>query len=102
MIKKFKKFLKKIIKFKQIKNKKPENETLKNNNNENTQTNENDNNITTLYNGAVKIKKHELISLLKCPLCKGIFRTPTTINECICTLFVKVAFINGFMIQVQY
>ena len=67
------------------KNKKPENGTLKNNNNENTQTNDNDNNITTLYNGAVKIKKHELISLLKCPLCKGIFRTPTTINECMHT-----------------
>jgi len=61
-----------------------ENDNLNNeNNNENPQSNDDD--ITTLYNGAVKIKKAELISLLKCPLCNGIFRTPTTINECMHT-----------------
>ena len=40
---------------------------------------------TGLYSSAVKIDKKKLISLLKCPICYGIFRTPTTINECMHT-----------------
>jgi hypothetical protein len=35
-----------------------------------------------LYNGTMHIKTDELISLLKCHLCCGILRNPTTINEC--------------------
>lgn len=38
-----------------------------------------------IYNSTVKINKTELINLLKCSICKGIFRTPTTINECMHT-----------------
>ena len=40
-----------------------------------------ENKYNELYTSAVKIDKKKLISLLKCPICSGIFRTPTTINE---------------------
>lgn len=48
--------------------------------NENPKENENQLEANSLYN--MKINKEELINLLKCQLCLGIFRTPTTINEC--------------------
>lgn len=35
-----------------------------------------------IYGDSIKIKKSKLVSLLKCQLCCGIYRTPTTINEC--------------------
>ena len=44
-----------------------------------------ENKYNELYTSAVKIDKKKLISLLKCPICSGIFRTPTTINECMHT-----------------
>lgn len=39
---------------------------------------------TTSYicSSLTNIKKEALINLLRCSLCNGIFRTPTTINEC--------------------
>ena len=46
----------------------------------NTQQNNPNDETDSLYN--MKINKKELIDLVKCPLCQGIFRTPTTINEC--------------------
>jgi hypothetical protein len=36
---------------------------------------------------------HKLINILSCPLCKGIFRDPYTINECMHT-FCKVCIYN--------
>ena len=33
----------------------------------------------------IKINKEKLLKLLKCPLCKGFYRTPYTINECMHT-----------------
>ena len=38
-----------------------------------------------IYGDSIKIKKGELVSLLKCQICCGIYRTPTTINECLDT-----------------
>ena len=34
------------------------------------------------YGDINKINKKALLKLLKCPLCEGIFRVPTIINEC--------------------
>lgn len=48
--------------------------------NDSNKDSENQLEADSLYN--MKINKAELIKLLKCPLCLGIFRTPTTINEC--------------------
>jgi len=44
-----------------------------------------DNKLNELYNEVINIDKEKLVSYLKCPLCKGIFRTPCTINECMHT-----------------
>jgi len=33
----------------------------------------------------IKLNKEKLLKLLKCPLCKGFYRTPYTINECMHT-----------------
>ena len=41
--------------------------------------------LNDIYNDVINIDKNKLVSYLKCPLCKGIFRTPTTINECMHT-----------------
>lgn len=35
-----------------------------------------------VYSSLTTSQKEKLINLLKCSLCNGIFRTPTTINEC--------------------
>ena len=34
---------------------------------------------------SVRVNKQALLNLLKCPLCKGYYRTPYTINECMHT-----------------
>ncbi len=39
----------------------------------------------TFYNESVQINKTSLIDYLKCPLCKGFYRKPFTINECMHT-----------------
>lgn len=44
-----------------------------------------DNNINKLYDDVIKIDTQKLVSYLTCFLCKGIFRTPYTINECMHT-----------------
>jgi hypothetical protein len=44
-----------------------------------------DTKLKELYESVIKIEKKELINYLKCPLCKGILRTPYTINECMHT-----------------
>lgn len=44
-----------------------------------------DNKLHEMYNDVINIDKAKLVSYLKCPLCSGIFRTPTTINECMHT-----------------
>ena len=33
----------------------------------------------------IKLNKEKLLDLLRCPLCKGFYRTPYTINECMHT-----------------
>jgi hypothetical protein len=42
---------------------------------------------------SVHINKTELLDLLKCPLCKGYYRTPYTINECMHTFCKSCIFI---------
>ena len=42
-------------------------------------------NTTKLPEYVKQIKKKELDSLLKCPLCDGFFRDAHTINECLCS-----------------
>jgi len=44
-----------------------------------------DNKLNDIYKDVINIDKNKLVSYLKCPLCDGIFRTPTTINECMHT-----------------
>jgi E3 ubiquitin-protein ligase DRIP len=44
-----------------------------------------DNKLNDIYSDVINIDKDKLVSYLKCPLCNGIFRTPTTINECMHT-----------------
>jgi hypothetical protein len=44
-----------------------------------------DNKLNEFYNEVINIDKEKLVSYLKCPICKGIFRTPCTINECMHT-----------------
>ena len=41
--------------------------------------------INTNQYPTVKLNKEKLLKLLKCPLCKGFYRTPYTINECMHT-----------------
>lgn len=38
-----------------------------------------------IYDDSIKLDQKYLLNLLKCPLCTGIFRTPTIINECMHT-----------------
>lgn len=51
--------------------------------------------IYDLYNEVIKIDKEKLVSYLKCEICKGIFRTPMTINECMHT-FCKTCIFRHF------
>jgi len=44
-----------------------------------------DTKLSELYGDVINIDKKKLISYLECALCKGIFRTPMTINECMHT-----------------
>lgn len=46
-------------------------------------------------NDLIKINKYNLIKLLECYLCKGIFRSPYTINECMDT-FCKACIFKYF------
>ncbi len=54
-----------------------------------------DNKIYDLYNEVIKIDKEKLVSYLKCEICKGIFRNPMTINECMHT-FCKTCIFKHF------
>jgi hypothetical protein len=44
-----------------------------------------DNNINKLYDEVINIDIKKLVGYLTCYICKGIFRTPYTINECMHT-----------------
>ena len=48
----------------------------------------------------IKLNKEKLIELLKCPLCKGFYRTPYTINECMHT-FCRSCIFKYFGSSVQ-
>lgn len=52
---------------------------------ENYAEEERDESYHGIYGDAIKIQKARLISLLKCQICCGIYRNPTTINECMHT-----------------
>ncbi len=47
------------------------------------------------YNSTICVDKTKLIEFLKCPLCKGFYRTPYTINECMHT-FCKSCIIKWY------
>ena len=51
--------------------------------------------INKMYNTVIKINEQKLIEHLTCPLCKGIYRTPYTINECMHT-YCKSCIFNYF------
>ena len=69
--------------------------------NSNEKTDQNNSIILPLENSSkdlnqyssVHINKTELLDLLKCPLCKGYYRTPYTINECMHTFCKSCIFI---------
>ena len=48
----------------------------------------------------IKVDKIKLLKLLKCPLCKGFYRTPYTINECMHT-FCRSCIVKYFSSSVQ-
>lgn len=52
---------------------------------ENYTDEERDESYHGIYGDAIKIQKVRLISLLRCQICCGIYRNPTTINECMHT-----------------
>lgn len=54
-----------------------------------------DNKLKEMYNNVTNIKKDKLVSYLQCPICKGIFRSPMTINECMHT-FCKTCIYKHF------
>ena len=49
---------------------------------------------------SIKLNKEKLLKLLKCPLCKGFYRTPYTINECMHT-FCRSCIFKYFGSSVQ-
>jgi hypothetical protein len=57
-----------------------------------------DNKLNDLYHEVINIDKQKLVSYLKCPICKGIFRTPMTINECMHT-FCKSCIYKHFYLN---
>ena len=48
----------------------------------------------------IKINKEKLLNLLRCPLCKGFYRTPYTINECMHT-FCRSCIFKYFCSSIQ-
>ena len=60
----------------------------------------NENNKQNFYNSSIQINKEQLYQLLTCPLCKGIYRTPYTINECMHS-FCKSCIYKWFVGSVQ-
>lgn len=48
----------------------------------------------------IKLEKEKLLPLLKCPICKGFYRTPYTINECLHT-FCKNCIFEHFLTSNQ-
>jgi hypothetical protein len=54
-----------------------------------------DNNLNKLYDEVINIDREKLVSYLTCFLCKGIFRTPYTINECM-HIFCKSCIFKHF------
>jgi E3 ubiquitin-protein ligase DRIP len=59
-----------------------------------------DQKLADLYKDVINIDKQKLVSYLQCPLCKGIFRCPMTINECMHT-FCKVCIYRHFYSNVN-
>jgi hypothetical protein len=59
-----------------------------------------DQKLVELYKDVINIDKQKLVSYLKCYLCKGIFRCPMTINECMHT-FCKVCIYRHFYSNVN-
>lgn len=60
-----------------------------------------DHKLNDLYSEVINIDKEKLVSYLKCPLCKGVFRTPMTINECMHTFCKTCIFKYFFSNQIK-
>ena len=81
------------------KEKEKEKEKILNNIELNSQSSSANQNIQSDF-PTIKLDKEKLLNLLKCPLCKGFYRTPYTINECMHT-FCRSCIFKYFCSSIQ-
>ena len=81
------------------KEKEKEKEKILNNIELNSQSSSANQNIQSDF-PTIKLDKEKLVNLLKCPLCKGFYRTPYTINECMHT-FCRSCIFKYFCSSIQ-
>ena len=81
------------------KKKEKEKEKILNNIELNSQSSSANQNIQSDF-PTIKLDKEKLVNLLKCPLCKGFYRTPYTINECMHT-FCRSCIFKYFCSSIQ-
>ena len=81
------------------KKKEKEKEKILNNIELNSQSSSANQNIQSDF-PTIKLDKEKLLNLLKCPLCKGFYRTPYTINECMHT-FCRSCIFKYFCSSIQ-